>query len=383
MKTFLALLHNNIKMSISQKPISFFIMLVLPVIIIVTSSKVINYKITYINIGLVDEDHTYTSEYIMNLVESVDGTQSYYLSEEEVESNFKNNTINVAIVLKEGFEEALINGEIDNVTVYANEGSNDYMLISSLLKNHLLNMRNLGRVSHGDQAIYIEAIQKYIEDSELVTVDALNDLYADYNNSNLFVGFLIMLIFFKATSVANTINTDRENNVYSRIFISPVKTWQYFGANNICNTLIAMLQIVFSVVIMHYFVDVSMGMSSWALFIILSLIALVAVSFGTLCVALAKDGDTASMFSNMFILIFVLLGGSFIQVEFFPTVINWISYLSPVRWAIASVLALQGGASFSDITPYLICMMGMAIIFFVISFVVTDRKDKGFVSIRN
>ncbi len=383
MKVFWTLIINNIRISIAKKPLSFIIMTILPIIVLVASSTFIDYSSSYIIVGITDEDNSYMSKVVVDILENVDGIKTYRIGRDEIEPKFRDNTINISVVLSKGFDEGLQKGEITGIKVHSNEGSNDHMLISSLLKNHMLNFRNLGRVSSSDSDQFYESVDKYINNTSIVKKEGINDLYADYNNSNLFIGFLIMLIFFKASSVANTINVDRENNVYTRIFISNTKTWQYYGANVVCNVAISMVQILVAVFAMEYLVDVSIGIKPFDLFCILSIISTVAVAFGTLCVALTKDVDAASMISNLCILVFVLLGGSFIEVEYFPALINKLSYISPVRWAISCVLSLQGGASINDIFGRIAVMAAMTAIFLGIAFYATDKRDKNFVSLKN
>lgn len=383
MKVFWALVKNNIYVSILKKPISFAIMTILPIIVLVASSAMLTYSSSGIIVGISDDDGSYMSSVISDIVEGVDGIVVKHVKSDEIESKFRDNTINVAVVMNKGFEKSLLNGKIEDITVYSNEGSNDYMLISSVLKNHMLNFRNIGRISEGNQEQFYESIKKYVDDTSVVSKASLNDLYADYNNSNLFIGFLIMLIFFKAASVANSTNVDRENNVYSRIFVAKVKSWQYYGANVVCNVAITMFQLLVAVLAMVYIVDISVGVAPLELFCILSIISAVAVAFGTFCVALTKDADSASMISNLCILVFVLLGGSFIEVQYFPHLINTISYISPARWAMSCVLALQSGAVFSDILGRIAVMGAMATVFLVIAFYVTDKRDKNFMSLKS
>ncbi len=376
------LIKNNLRITITKKPLSFILLLLIPVIVIVMCVELVTYSQTFINVGLVDTDHTFSSEIVIDMMKNVDGIETFDLNKEEVIPNFRNNTINVAVEITEGFEDSLIRGEIEDILVYANDGSNDRLLVSSILKNHLLNFRNLGRISNGSQEIYQSSVTTYMENTSVVSKASLNDLYTDYNNSTLAIGFLIMMLFFKASSVANTINIDRESNVYTRIFVSNVKTWQYYGANVICNLFIALIQICIGVLVMQYVVDVSMGMEPLTLFIILSVISAIAVSFGTFCVAVTKDTDTASLLSNMFNLIFVLLGGSFIQVEYFPDIVNFVSYLSPARWAVSCMMALQAGATLIEILPRMLVMFLMAAGFLLVAFRITYKRDKNFNAVR-
>lgn len=377
MKKICILVWNNLKLALGKKPLLSIILMIVPIILLVGSSKLISYQITYINVGIVDDDKSFLSGIVSNLLLNVDGTKSFMIEADEIEPLFKNNTINVCVEIKKGFEERIRAGEIEDILVYANEGSNDYKLVSSLLKNHVLNFRNIGRISNGDLELFETNILKYMQNTHLVEVEPLNDLYSDYNNSNLFIGFLIMLIFFRSAATSNTVNLDKETNVYTRVFTTGVSVGQYYIANIISNLLIVMVQILIALIAMPL-VDINMGMSLASAFIILSLTALVAVSFGTLCIAICNETSSASMLANMFILVFVLLGGSFIQVEFFPPLINTISYVSPVRWAIQSVLILQQGASFGDIGINLFILGIFTVVFFAISLAITAKKDKQF-----
>lgn len=383
MRVLWTLIKNNFFVSVVKKPISFAIMTILPIIVLVASSAMITYSSTGISVGIADNDNSYMSKVINNILNNVDGIAVKHISSDEVKSDFRDNTINIGVVMDKGFDEGLKNGKIEGITIYANEGSNDYMLITSILKNHMLNFRNLGRVTGGDTDKFHEAIAKYVANTSVVSKQSLNDLYADYNNSNLFIGFLIMLIFFKASSVANIINIDKENNIYSRIFSAKVKAWQYYGANVVCNILIAMFQLLIAVFAMQYLVDISVGIRPFDLFIILSVISAVAVAFGTMCVAITKDVDSASMLSNLCILLFVLIGGSFIEVQYFPPAINTMSYISPARWALSCVMALREGASFGDISWRIGIMALMAAAFLFVAFYVTDKRDKSFMSLRS
>ncbi|WP_346836038.1 ABC transporter permease [Paenibacillus polymyxa] len=382
MKVFWALVKNNLRISVLRKPISFIILTILPIIVLVAASTLITYSAIYINVGVLDLDNSRISNVVGGILEEANGIKVYKLDrKEDIASKFRDNTINIAVEINKGFDEGIINGTIQDIKVYANKGSNDYMLVSSLLKNHILNFRNLGRATEGDPQKLYHAVEEYMKNSSIVSNEPLNDLYADYNNSKLFIGFLIMIIFFKSSSVANSINLDKGNNVYSRVFAAGVKSWQYHGANIVCNLLIVFFQLAIAILAMQYLTHTSVGVPPTTLLLILIIISVVAVSFGTLVVTCTKSTEAASMASNLITLVFVLLGGSFIEAEYFPGFINIISYISPARWAIACMQALQEGAMVRDIYPMIAIMVVIASIFLYVAFYIAARKDKQFKAI--
>jgi len=381
MRSLWALIKNNFKISIGHKPISFLIITLAPILILVIASNLITYSTSYVNVGIVDNDKTKSADAAIEIMKHVEGLNVYSMTEEEAQSGLEQNQINVVFKIDQGFEKEILNGELEGVSLEAVDGQNVYQLINSMMKNHLLNFRNLGRVTQGDEESYYQSISNYVKSSEKVNRVSLNDLYTEYNNSNAFIGFLIMFIFFKASSVANSINKDKERNVYSRIFLAKVKTWQYYGANIICNLAIVFFQLFVAVFAMQYIVHTSIGISVLPLLLILMIVSTVAVAFGTFCVAVISDNDTASMVSTLFGLLFVILGGSFIQVEYFPDLIKKISYISPIRWAMECVLNMQQGISLSEMIPELGVMGGMTVVLLTVAFIISKRKDKTFISI--
>lgn len=381
MRTFYALIKNNLRITIMHKPISFLLMTITPIIVLIIASKMVSYSTTFVNVGIVDGDQTRASEAITQIVDGLEGIKVFKMNENEVEANFQSNKINTALVIHSGFQDGLLNNSIEQLVVKGNEEQNVYTLLQAILKNHLLNLRNLGKISGGDAAVFENAVGNYIASSEFVEKTSLNDLYTEYNNSNIFVGFLILFIFFNSSAIANVINIDRERNIYSRIFLSPAKVWMYYLSNVLCNLVIVAFQILAAILSMEYFTNTSIGVEPGVLFLILFLTAMVAVSLGTFYVSITEEADAASMISNFANLLIVILGGCFIQVELFPKLINAISYISPARWAMGSILDLQQGLTLGDIAGKASLLGGMAAVILAISVIITSKREKKFRSL--
>ncbi|WP_162174685.1 ABC transporter permease [Paenibacillus sp. FSL R7-277] len=364
-----------------HKPISFLLMTITPIIVLIIASKLVSYSTTFVNVGIADGDHSRASEAVTQIVGGLEGIKVFYMDENEVEANFQSNKINAALVIRSGFQNGLLNNSIEKLVVKGNEEQNVYTLLQAILKNHLLNLRNLGKISGGDAAVFENAVGNYIASSEFVEKTSLNDLYTEYNNSNIFVGFLILFIFFNSSAIANVINTDRERNIYARIFLSPAKVWMYYLSNVLCNLVIVAFQILAAVLSMEYFTNTSIGVEPGVLFLILFLTALVAVSLGTFYVSITEEADAASMISNFANLLIVILGGCFIQVELFPKLINAISYISPARWAMGSILDLQQGLTLGDIAGNAFLLGGMAAVILAVSVIITSKREKKFRSL--
>lgn len=151
MRTFYALIKNNLRITIMHKPISFLLMTITPIIVLIIASKMVSYSTTFVNVGIVDGDQTRASEAITQIVDGLEGIKVFKMNENEVEANFQSNKINTALVIHSGFQDGLLNNSIDQLVVKGNEEQNVYTLLQAILKNHLLNLRNLGKISGGMQ----------------------------------------------------------------------------------------------------------------------------------------------------------------------------------------------------------------------------------------
>lgn len=149
MRTFYALIKNNLRITIMHKPISFLLMTITPIIVLIIASKMVSYSTTFVNVGIVDGDQTRASEAITQIVDGLEGIKVFKMNENEVEANFQSNKINTALVIHSGFQDGLLNNSIEQLVVKGNEEQNVYTLLQAILKNHLLNLRNLGKISGG------------------------------------------------------------------------------------------------------------------------------------------------------------------------------------------------------------------------------------------
>lgn len=149
MRTFYALIKNNLRITIMHKPISFLLMTITPIIVLIIASKMVSYSTTFVNVGIVDGDKTRASEAITQIVDGLEGIKVFKMNENEVEANFQSNKINTALVIHSGFQDGLLNNSIEHLVVKGNEEQNVYTLLQAILKNHLLNLRNLGKISGG------------------------------------------------------------------------------------------------------------------------------------------------------------------------------------------------------------------------------------------
>lgn len=376
MSTIWVLFKNNLKASIQKKKGAFILMIVFPVIILMVASKVLNFSQGFINIGIVDEDNSKAASSLINNMKNTDGITLKNLKREDIDSNFSEKSIVAAIIIPKDFSNNLLDLKDNGVIVKHIEGENTVNLIKGVLGTELKNVEDLAKVSNKNEVMLNDLLDKYSSGTVKIEKSPLSDLSTGYGVTQIFIGFLMMFMFMKATQGAFLVSRDKSTRMYTRIFVGPVKTYQYYLANILSNIVTLLIQISVALLALKYITKTPMGMKYTDLFIILFMIAIVAISVGTFCISITKNADEANMISNFIMMALLMLGGCFVPVRFFPSLINKISYFTPTRWAVDALQDLQQGLSISYVSKNLGIMMLFAIAFFVVAAYKTSRTEK-------
>lgn len=376
MKNILILIKNNLKVSILKKPVGFIVSLIAPVLILFIMLKIINFNSGYINIGIIDNDNSKTSSTILNSIKNYEGFNIREVKKEDKKNLFAENSINAVIEIDSNFEENLINGDTDLVKLTSVENDDIGTLIKTIINEQMININNISMAAEGNKDVYYKALNNYSNDSYLeIKKENLNDLYEEYTFSQIFVGFIIMFMLIRGMTTSYRVFNEKEENVYTRIFMAPIKTYEYYLADIISGYLSILMQVIFGVLGIK-FLNINVGISSFELFIILSLLGLVSISLGVCCRAFSKSKNDASNIFNFANMLMVMVGGAFVPIDLMPPIIEKISYFTPVRWAMESIIAIQQGSNLTNIYKYLGIIVLFAVAFFVVGIYKTSKEEK-------
>lgn len=376
MKNILVLIKNNLKISILKKPIGFIISLIAPLIILFIMLKLINFNSGYIKIGIINNDKSITSDLILSSVKNYDGFDVKEIKKEDIKDLFAENTINAVIEIDSGFEEDLIKGNKKSIKVTSIENDDIVKIIKELINEKMININSILIASEGNKDIYYKSLNNYSDNSYIkIQKESLIDLQEDYTFSQIFIGFIIMFMLIRGMTNSYRVFDEKEENVYTRIFMAPIKTYEYYMADVISGYLSILIQVVVGVVGIR-FLNIEIGIGSFELFIILALLGLVSISLGVCCRAFSKNRTEASNIFNFANMIMIMVGGAFVPIDIMPPIIEKISYFTPVRWAMESIISIQQGANLMDISKYLAIILLFAITFFTVGAYKTSKEEK-------
>lgn len=376
MRNILVLIKNNLRVDILKNPFGFLIGLIAPVLILFIMLIVLSGNSGYINIGVVDNDNSKTSNLIIDSLKNIEGYNVNEIKKEDIKNLFSEKAINVAIEIEGGFENEIIDGNLSKVKITAIEDDGIGNLIKDLVNMEMLNIRDISLASNKNEEVYYKSIDNY---SGSISVDiekeSLNDLHSDYSSSQIYIGFLIMFMLIRGMRTAYRIFDEKDENIYMRIFMAPVKTSEYYLSGIISGYISILIQVFLGIVSINI-LNLETGLKNIELFIILALVGLVSISLALCCSSFAKNKSEASNIFNFANILLPMLGGAFVPLEIMPPLVEKISYFTPVRWAMQSISDIQQGYSFSETYKYLFILFLFSVAFFVIAAYRTVKEEK-------
>lgn len=380
MSNVLVLFKNNLKVAVIKKKKSFLLGIFAPLLILFVMLKILNFSSGYMKIGVIDNDNSKTTKAIASSIDGAEGFSAVKISKDEVKNKFAENEVEMVVEFNKGFEEDLLKDKLDKIKIKAKEGSENYKIIEHIIGAEIDNYSKIAKIAQGDNYQYQSSIDNY-KNNPAITIEKkpLTDLYGSFTISQIFIGFLIFFMLLRGNDSTSHYFEEKNENVFNRFFIAPIKTWQYYLADLLSSYVMVLAQGGLGVIGINI-LNINTGIKPLDLFGVLSAIGLASVALAILVRAFSKTQHDSDLVFNFVGMILTMVGGCFVPIDILPDIINKISYFTPTRWAVECIYDLQQGDTFGDVMPYILIMLLFAAVFFVIAAYRTSREEKRFAS---
>jgi ABC-2 type transport system permease protein len=144
------------------------------------------------------------------------------------------------------------------------------------------------------------------------------------------VAFVIMLISLLLTSIA--IIKEREAGTMEQLIVTPLKSVEFIIGKTIPYTIISIGQMALVMIFALYWFDVPLAGSVAALFLATCLFLLSTLGIGLFISTVSRTQQQAMMTTFFFILPFFMLSGFVFPIANMPEVVQWLTYLNPLRY---------------------------------------------------
>ena len=195
------------------------------------------------------------------------------------------------------------------------------------------------------------------------TVDTIN-----YNpRANSTFGQLITWVFIPLIGLSAMFAGEREWGTLRRLLITPTSKTLYIGATVFGQVLTAVFQMTILVTFGLLALNLDLGQSLPALFLIIICSALAAAAMGTMLGTFVKTEGQANGLSIMIGMLMAMMGGCWYPIELFPATIQSIVKILPTTWAMQGFLDVAvRGQGVQGILLECLVLMGFSLLFFAI-----------------
>lgn len=159
----------------------------------------------------------------------------------------------------------------------------------------------------------------------------------------------------------------------------PIKASYYQLAALLSNALTLIIQSFATIIIAKFLLGIEYGMPIWRVLLLMIIFSLVVVSFTQLLLAVCKTPQEVSSLNMNILMVWSIIGGAFMPVSIFPDILNKISFLSPIRWAVEYVAQGQTSQEFFRGGLSLIIIILFSVVIFLLATYIINRKEKVYI----
>jgi len=186
-------------------------------------------------------------------------------------------------------------------------------------------------------------------------------------------GMALMFLMYTVSYGGRSILAERSQGTLPRLMISPTHTAQVLGGKVLGIFFMGVAQVGILILASSVFFQVKWGD---ALGIIILILAAVfgAAGWGMVITALARTPAQVGSTGSAIMLIFGILGGSFINLEQFPPFMQTISKITPNAWGLDGFTTLALGGTLKNLTEPIAALLIMGTVLVGIAVVLFNRN---------
>lgn len=186
-------------------------------------------------------------------------------------------------------------------------------------------------------------------------------------------GMALMFLMYTVSHGGRSILAERSQGTLPRLLVSPTQTTQVLGGKVLGIFFTGVAQVGILILASSVFFGVKWGDIFGVTVLILAAV-FGASGWGMLITALARTPAQVANTGSALMLIFGILGGSFVNLDQFPPFMQTISKITPNAWGLDGFTTLALGGTLKNLTVPITALVIMGAVLFGISVVLFSRK---------
>jgi ABC-2 type transport system permease protein len=303
------------------------IMIIFPFIQMMIFGYVVNYDISNIRVAVMDYSKTYESR---KLADSFTGSNIFHIinnvaDERQMAELLLQGKIDMGIKISQDFASIIRKGQTAPIQI----------LVDGSMSN-MATMRVAYTSSVLDKFNREELRELYPQHMSYGKVDArIRTWYNPNLDSQHFfvpgiVAILVMVTSFILTSIA--IIREKEDGTMEQLIVTPLKSYEFIIGKTIPYIILSLGQMSAVIVVAIYWFGIPLNGSILLLFFGTCLFLLSTLGIGLFISTISSTKQQAMMTSFFFIMPFFMLSGFVFPIANMPEVVQWLTYLNPLRF---------------------------------------------------
>ena len=303
------------------------VLVVAPIVMLLLFGYVVNYDIRIIRVALLDQSHTRESRIIADAFSAnkIFRITNFLEDQRELEQLLLKGKIDLGIKIGPDVSRKIRKGETAEIQIIA-DGS----------------MSNMASIRIAYSVMVLDKLNRQL-------IRELYPLRMDYGkidgrirtwyNPNLdsqhffvpgIVAFVVMLIALLLTSIA--IIKEKEAGTIEQLMVTPLKPVELIVGKTIPYIIISLAQMIVVTIIAVFWFQIPLAGSLILLFIATCLFLLSTLGVGLFISTVSSTQQQAMMTTFFFLLPFFMLSGFVFPIANMPVVVQWLTYLNPLRY---------------------------------------------------
>jgi len=303
------------------------VLFVAPLIQMLVFGYVVNYDIRYIRVAVVDYSHTLESR---KFVDAFAGSRIFFIThalpdDRTLEDLLLRGQVDMGIKIPADFAGVIRQGQTAAVQIIA-DGS----------MSNMASLRMAYTVSVLEKFNNETLRELYPQPMSYGRIDArVRTWYNPNIESQYFfvpgiVAFVIMLISLLLTSIA--VIREKEAGTMEQLIVTPMKAYEFILGKTIPYIIISLIQLTVVIIIAITWFEIPLAGSILLLVFAACLFLLSTLGIGLFISTISATQQQAMMATFFFILPFFMLSGFVFPIDNMPAVVQWLTYLNPLRY---------------------------------------------------
>ncbi len=341
---------------------------------------------------VVDEDQSYLSESLLQVIQGKLGRELELVTRQEAEKQYEEQTVQVWMKIPAGFGSALLEGKPAKASIFkipnnisADAGERSIRSGVSTFSQALIIARHSLEIAEQVKPFVAESEkQAYFENSFETAIEELvalplrleKEVVLIHNAEEIDLaaqasaGQLVSWVMIPLVGTSALLAWDRTGKTLARFLTTPTRTSSYILGTASGQLLISMVQMLVLMTFGAIVLKLPWGQSPLGLAMVMVSFGLAAVASGMMLGAFVKSSRAANNLSIMISMLFALLGGCWWPLELFPPLMRKLAQIFPTYWAMQGFSTLLGrGGTYQDVLPHTLVLSAFAVVFFTIGIV--------------